>query len=208
VGQTLRLTTAEAAFVLEEPVRAIKKALDEGPIRAALVRKAGASVRALDRSDLVYLFAARALKDEITPKARAELYEALKAGAGEAAAVICFGRLSIDVSDFQAELDQRVGRLAELQDFVEFRADGEALIAGATVEVHRIAALLDGGATAEAVLADYPSLTREQVMSALAYAGAHPKPGRPYPRKSLKRALSSAGLEALDEVLGSPDEGK
>jgi hypothetical protein len=85
-------------------------------------------------------------------------------------------------------------------DTVEFGRDGEADIA-----VHRIAALLDGGTVAEAVLADYPSLTREQVMAAKAYADAHPKPGRPYPPLTAKQALRGAGLEALDEVLGGDD---
>lgn len=115
------------------------------------------------------------------------------------------GRLSIDVSDFQTALDQRVTRLAELHDLVEFRADGEALIAGTAIEVHRIAALLDGGATIDAVLNDYPSLAREQVGAARAYAEAHPKLGRPYPRKTVKRAMKEVGLDALDEVLGRPD---
>lgn len=95
MGQTLQLTAAEAAFVLEEPLRAIKKALDEGPIRPALVRRAGARVRALDRSDLVYLFVARALKEEIAPKARAELYEALKTSGAEAPGG-CARRSSLD----------------------------------------------------------------------------------------------------------------
>jgi hypothetical protein len=55
------------------------------------------------------------------------------------------------------------------------------------------------------ILADYPSLTREQVLAAKAYADAHPKPGRPYPAITAKQALRSAGLEALDEVLGGDE---
>ena len=34
-----------------------------------------------------------------------------------------------------------------------------------------------------------------------AYAEAHPKAGRPYPSKTVKRAIAGAGFEALDEVL-------
>jgi uncharacterized protein (DUF433 family) len=84
---------------------------------------------------------------------------------------------------------------------VEFRPDGEVLLAGTDVEVHRIAALLEGGLSVDEVCEDYPSLDPEAVTVAKAYADAHPKPGRPYPRTTAKRALKGAGLEALDEVL-------
>ncbi|MDR2216273.1 MAG: DUF433 domain-containing protein [Nevskiaceae bacterium] len=67
-------------------------------------------------------------------------------------------------------------------------------------EVYRIAALLDGGASVEQVLRDYPSLSREHIETAKAYAQTNPKQGRPYPRTSVKRALQGAGLEALDAV--------
>ena len=48
---------------------------------------------------------------------------------------------------------------------------------------------------------DYPSLTDKQIATAKAYAEAYPKSGRPYPAKTVKRAVKGAGLEALDEVL-------
>ncbi len=71
-----------------------------------------------------------------------------------------------------------------------------------STEVYRIAALLEGGMPVDAVLADYPSLTFDQVVAAKAYADAHPKPGRPYPPITAKQALRGAGLDAVDEVLG------
>ena len=40
-----------------------------------------------------------------------------------------------------------------------------------------------------------------QIATARAYAEAYPKSGRPYPAKTVRRALKGAGLEALDEVL-------
>jgi hypothetical protein len=63
-----QFTAAEAAFVLREPVRAVKKSLDLGPVRPVLVRRAGASVRAIEWRDLFYLYAVRALRDELTPR--------------------------------------------------------------------------------------------------------------------------------------------
>jgi uncharacterized protein (DUF433 family) len=194
-------TPTEAAFVLREPVRAVRKALDDGPVRARLVARPGGRVRAIDEADLLYLFAVQALRDELTPKGRGEFYHALKDASVEDVHEVRFGRLSVAIDDFKAEVAARARELAALSDQMEFRADGEPVLKGMDVEVHRIAALLDGGLTPEEVSQDYPSLDPASVLVAKAYADAHPKPGRPYPRTTTKRALKGAGLEALDEVL-------
>lgn len=195
-----QFTAAEAAFVLREPVRAVKKSLDFGPIRSVLVRRAGAPVRAIGWSDLFYLYAVRALRDELTPKARSEFYEALQQTPIERSDEVRFGRFRISVRDLIDEVERRTSDLAALAEKVEFRADGEPLLKGTQIEVYRIAALLDGGALIEQVLEDYPSLSKQNVETAKAYAEAYPKAGRPYPRTSVKRALQNAGLEALDDA--------
>ncbi len=200
MAHTAQFTAAEAAFVLREPVRAVKKALDAGPVRPVLLRRAGAPVRAIEWRDLFYLYAVRALRDELTPKARTEFYEALQQAPIERGDEVRFGRFRISVSDLVKEVERRTTDLTALADKVEFRADGEPMLKGTSTEVYRIAALLEGGAPIEQVLEDYPSLSRNQVETAQAYAEAYPKAGRPYPRTSVKRALQGAGLEALDGV--------
>ncbi|WP_310303592.1 DUF433 domain-containing protein [Sphingomonas sp. BE270] len=195
-----QFTAAEAAFVLREPVRAVKKSLDLGPVRPVLVRRAGASVRAIEWRDLFYLYAVRALRDELTPKARGEFYEALQQMPIEHGDEVRFGRFRVSIRDLVQEVELRTSDLAELAEKVEFQADGEPLLKGTRIEVYRIAALLDGGASVDQVREDYPSLSREQVETAKAYAEAYPKAGRPYPRTSVKRALQGAGLEALDDA--------
>jgi uncharacterized protein (DUF433 family) len=112
-----------------------------------------------------------------------------------------FGRLSVSIDDLKAEVEKRARELASLAKKIEFRPDGEAVLKGTDVEAHRIAALLAGGMSAEEVRQDYPSLTLGQIATARAYAEAYPKSGRPYPAKTVKRALKGAGLEALGEVL-------
>ncbi len=205
MSQTVQFTAAEAAFVLQEPVRAVKKALDAGPIRPVLLRRAGASVRTIGWSDLFYLFAVRSLRDELTPKARAEFYEALQRDPLERGREVRFGRIRVAVADLIDEVEKRMTKLTELADKVEFRSDGEAVLKGTDIEVYRIAALLDGGLAIKEVLADYPSLTPDEISTAKGYADAHPKSGRPYPRTTAKRALRGAGLEALDEAFGDDD---
>lgn len=200
MAHSAQYTAAEAAFVLREPVRTVKKALDAGPVRPVLLRRAGASVRAIEWRDLFYLYAVRALRDELTPKARTEFYEALQQAPIERGDEVRFGRFRIAVSDLVKEVERRTTDLTALADKVEFRTDGEPLLKGTSIEVYRVAALLDGGASIEQVLEDYPSLSRKKVGTAQAYAEAYPKAGRPYPRTSVKRALQGAGLEALDDA--------
>ena len=202
MNQMTQFTAAEAAFVLREPVRAVKKALDTGPVRPVLRRKAGTPIRTIGWADLFYLFAVKALRDELTPKARAEFYEALQQGGLALDGEVRIGRIRIAVADLVREVDERTTELSQLAGKVTFRDDGEAVLKGSDIEVHRIAALLDGGLSVADVQSDYPSLDRDAVEAARAYAGVHPKPGRPYPKTTAKRALRGAGLEALDEVIG------
>jgi uncharacterized protein (DUF433 family) len=98
------------------------------------------------------------------------------------------------------EVERRTTDLAALAEKVTFRVDGEPFLKGTEIEVYWIAALLDGGASIEQVLEDYPSLSRKEIEAARAYADAYPKAARPYPRTSVKRALQGAGLEALDDA--------
>jgi uncharacterized protein (DUF433 family) len=206
MNRSAHFTPAEAAYVLREPVRLVKKALDAGPVRPALSRKAGAPVRTIAWPDLFYLFAVKELRDELTPKARTEFHRALQGSALAQDGEVRFGRFRVAVADLVREVDRRTAELAGLATRIDFRPDGEPVLKGSDIEVHRIKALLDGGLSVDEVLSDYPSLTRDAVVTARAYAEAHPKPGRPYPGTTVKRAMQRAGLEALDEVLDDAAE--
>src|SRR5277367_4929547 len=94
-----QFTAAEAAFLLREPIRAVKKAMDRGPVRAVLQLRSGAAVRVIDQADLLYLFTVRALHDDLTPRARGELYEAVRRVRPERADDILFGRFRVAVAD-------------------------------------------------------------------------------------------------------------
>lgn len=48
---------------------------------------------------------------------------------------------------------------------------GQACIKGTRIPVHLVVKLLASGDTIEEILADYPSIKREDVLACLAYAG-------------------------------------
>lgn len=200
MAEQTQFTAAEAAFVLREPVRAVKKALDRGPVRPVLHPRSRTSVRKISWADLFYLFAVRVLGEDLTPKARAELYEAVQRAQPSAADEVRFGRFRIVVADLVDEVKKRVADLAELQNKVALADNGKALLDARGIEVHRIAALLRGGLSVNAVMEEYPFLSQDAVETAWAYAQAFPRPGRPYPRTTAATARREAALEPPEEV--------
>jgi uncharacterized protein (DUF433 family) len=200
MAEQTEFTAAEAAFVLREPIRAVKKALDRGPMRPVLQPRAGSSVRVISSTDLFYLFAVRVLSEDLTPKARAELYEALQRARTCDADEVRFGRFRIAVADLVDEIKKRIAELAALQTKVARAGNGKAVLDARGVEVHRIAALLRGGLSVNAVVEEYPFLSPEAIEMARAYAQAFPRPGRGYPRTTAARARREAQLELPEQV--------
>lgn len=184
-----QFTAAEAAFLLREPLRAVKKALDRGPVRPRRRVSAGASVRVIDRADLLYLFAVRALRDDLTPKAREDFYHAVRRAIPGRCDTVRFGRFEVALADIVDTVKQRTDALDALRDSVAFAGDGTAILHPRGIAVHRIAALLNGGLSVDAVLEEYPFLSRTAVETAQDYAKACPRPGRPYPRTTANRAM-------------------
>ena len=81
---------------------------------------------------------------------------------------------------------------------IAFDERGRAVIAGTTVEAHRIAALLDGGLMdIDEVVRDFVSLTHAQVLAAKAYADEHPWTGEPYPLLTAKKAMREVKSDVL-----------
>ncbi len=177
-------------------------------MRAVLQLRFGAQVRVIGWSDLLYLFVVRALRVDLTPKARAEFYEALSRAQPDCADEVRFGRFHVAVADLVDELKQRTTELDELRGKVEFADNGNAVLASRGVEVHRIAALLNGGLSVNAVLEEYPFLSEDAVEVARTYAQTWPRPGRPYPRTTSNRAMRDTAEEEEPpfEVLQDEDD--
>lgn len=193
-------TTAQAAFLLGAPLDTFKKAVDRSPVKPRVVRRAGLWVRYFAFHDLVYLRAVHDLARWISRESRPDFYEAVKRTELDQDDVVAFGPMTVKVRPYVIYVQVKSKELAKLESEI-VTSKGEARIRGTEIEAHRIAALVDGGMSVADVLRDYPSLKERQVLAAKAYAEAHPKPGRPYPKQTAKGAMRSADLSALHDLL-------
>lgn len=197
MSDTETYSLSEAAFVLGQPVSEVRRTIERKGIRCQLIIRGGRRMRVLDHKTLVFLNWARDHQDEIKPA----LWQKLYANLTEHSVLpthIDAGVFRVSLREAAQQVLRRLGALRDQANQIEFTEDGDAVLKGTDVEVHRIAGLLQGDMSRDEVLGDYPSLSADQVDLAVSYAAAHPKPGRPYPPLSAKAALRKADLSALD----------
>jgi uncharacterized protein (DUF433 family) len=195
-------TTAQAAFIVGADPQAFTKVVDRTPVRPRVVKREGVRTRYFAMADLVYIHALDELTKAYTPKSRAELYAALRRAPHHGLREIAFGEHKYQIQRHVRSVEERARQLEKLSGQID-RSSGEALVKGTSIEAHRIAALLDGGMSVAEILGDYPSLNEEKVLAAKAYAEANPKPGRPYPTRTVKAAMRKVNLSALDAFADS-----
>lgn len=193
------LTLAEAGYVLNRSAAALNKAVDTGVIRARQRRTGSGVQRLLGPAEMRFLLVAGRLERDLTPVGRRRLYDAIRQLSADTHSVT-LGELVLDLGKIDADLKSRLHRLDELRRWVEAGPDrNEPIIKGTKIPVYMVAALARGQSIEE-IVNDLPSLIRDQIEAAIEYAKAYPKRGRPYPPRSLKRALSElADLGTFDE---------
>jgi uncharacterized protein (DUF433 family) len=181
--------------VLERSNLAINKAVDSGLIRASTHRGPGGRgmLRVLGKPELRFLKLADVLDKDLTPLGQRKTYEAIRR-LPDQQHQLRLGVLTVELLPLDRAIEERLGRLVALRSRVETPASGEPMIRGTTVPVYVVAGLTKGETVRE-ILEDYPSLTRAQVETAIEYAKAYPKKGRPYPARSFTRMVADLGLE-------------
>ncbi|MER9313261.1 DUF433 domain-containing protein [Mesorhizobium australicum] len=208
MSATQTLTLSEAGYVLERSPTAINKAVDTGVIRVQQRRIGKAVQRLVGPAELRFLLLAEQLEGDLTPAGRRRLYVAVRRLPDDAHH-LTLGQIVLDLARIDQNLRIRLQRLEQVRKKVDIDADrDEPLIRGTSIPVYMVAALAREE-TPEEILDDYPSLSRTQVDAAIEYAKAYPKRGRPYPGRSLKRALAAladtGAFEEREESLkGSP----
>ena len=224
------VTLQEAQFLVDRPIDEINKAIERGEVttrielvttpaqakrkrvRSAVQRGRATNargyappktstqkVRMLGPEGLVYLALGKDLQESLTPMARRRLVEAIHASS--ATDKVTIGFVQVQLKEARAKLARRYKALRDVHTGIDKRAGTEPMFRGTDVKVYQIAALAEGQGVDE-TLEDYPGLKRKQVLRALDYARAYPKKGRPYPARSLKRAignLAASGVFAVSE---------
>lgn len=157
-------------------------------------------VRMLDPQGLVYLALGRDVQESLTPLGRRKLFAAI-AQSPKGTDQVSIGLVHVPLKEARVRLLKRYRALRDVRTGINERAGAEPVFRGVDVKVYQIAALAEGQGVDE-TLEDYPGLKRKQVLRALDYARAYPKKGRPYPARSLKRAISELaanGVFSVDE---------
>lgn len=200
--KTLTITLREAAFVFGDKLKDVVRTVEEHAELATKLAVGSRTLRVLGMPDLIYLQALGEVGEMLTPIGRRQLHEALLNG--KAKNEVSVGSFLLPLDRLQSNVEKRLEALDALKDGVDGSPE-DPFIKGTKIEVYRVSALLDGGATPEGVARDYPTLSREQIELARAYAEAIPKKGRPYPKTSFKSAVRRLNLDALDDVLAEEE---
>lgn len=186
----IELTTSEVAAVVDQPLHRIQKLIDGGVLPRTLTPSGR---RVLGAPDVLFVWILERVFADAPPGA--ELRAALRArlaevarGTGAVDEDVLHVSPHLAVHGLRAladELQTRLVRLAGAHALVMRDPEilgGEPVIRGTRISVYLVAAMLEQGASAEELQADYPTLSRDQLELAALYAKASPRPGRPRTR--------------------------
>jgi uncharacterized protein (DUF433 family) len=198
----ISLTLNEAGYVVGQSSTAINRAVDRGIIKATFERRGKSRLRKIGSPELRFLAIAGEVEKDLTPAARRKVYEAMRRLPPDA------DLLSVGIMEFRlGDVDRRIaGRLRQLQavkKIIEERSGADPVISGTEVSAYVVAALAHGETIAE-IIGDYPGLKPEQIEAAVEYAKVYPRPGRPLPGRSFKKALADMAEAGVWDV-GSDD---
>jgi uncharacterized protein (DUF433 family) len=176
------LTPSEAAVVSGVSVRDVHRVIDEHILPEDLYFAEQA--RSFKSQACVfisfYFRAASRLTSEERQKMIALASKLPEDGTGTKAIQDDF--LTIDLSGFRKDVDDRLNRLRAAQECVISDPEilgGALVVRGTRVPVYHVAASLAAGTPMDRIRAAYPSLNLEQVELAALYAEANPQRGRP-----------------------------
>ena len=197
------LSSSEAAVIAGVTVRDINRVIDEQLLPEGFATVEGGRRIRLAACPLVgfYFRAAKALTAEerrllihrFAERITADMADRPFAGWRKADWSVRDGFLTVSLSDFVAEADDRSARLAAAQDMVVEDAailGGTPVIRGTRIPVHDVAASVAKGMSRECILAAYRGLDETMLDLAVLYAEANPVRGRP-------RRLASLPADAV-----------
>lgn len=184
-------TPAEAGALSEIAVKAVNNAIDKHIVDAVSspARKSGRAglgaksrgKRLLTRDDVVLLRVWRSIGGALPPERRAQLLSAIKANR-DLATFKVDEVLIVDVGAARREVDERDRMLAAANEAIISNPDvlgGEPVFRGTRMSVYALAAMLEGDADEDDLLANYPKMNRHMLDMARIWVAGNPRVGRP-----------------------------
>lgn len=172
------LTVPEAAFLARVSPRLVQNEIDE---RIVASRLAGGR-RSISGVDLLYLSAVRRLYDQMAPRLRRQVRNAIVHSVAERAETAGVEFFVVTLKALEDDVLEGFETLERIKrDFVVSNTDilgGEPVLRGTRLSIRLIADLVKQGASATE-LADEFDLSLEQIHAALTYDSVTPKRGRP-----------------------------
>lgn len=179
------LTVPEAAFIARVSPRMVQHEIDERIVEAC-TRDGRRSVSGID---LLYLYAVRCVHNQMTPKLRRQVRDAIASAAARNETTARIESFVICLASLEEDLLASLNTLESAKrDFIEVRADvlaGEPVIRGTRLSARFVAKLVCDGAGLEELNEEY-DLTAEQVQAAVLFDRVSPKRGRPRERCSYR----------------------
>ena len=174
-------TPTEAAVLTRLSLKAVNNAIDKNLVPTTTRARSDDSGRMLNRQALLALSLEQRLASSFFPDLRRRLFERLAASPHQVLSLED-GLIKIDLREPRRALAASLRDLRRARSFVVSDAEiqgGDPVFRGTRVPVHAIAAWMDQGTTAGAILKAYPRLTTDMIRLAPIYAQAYPLRGRP-----------------------------
>jgi uncharacterized protein (DUF433 family) len=179
--RTLEYTPAEASFITGLSVKAVNKALDDREIIVHTVRNRGRRHRYVPYGSVVCLQLHAEGLGQLPKKARKDLYRRI-ASQPMQSHLKYTEALFVDVGAARIKVRNKLKEILKAKKMIVSDPEimgGSPVFRGTRVPVYLVADMLTQGASIEEILDGYPSLTREMVSMAPAFAKANPRRGRP-----------------------------
>ena len=174
-------TPAQAAVITGLSLRSVRKAIDGGLVPSTARNQGNRTLRYLSEAALVCLHLESSGLSLFPPATRqalmAEVMRSPRLKHLHPSSIV-----TVDLRPSRRFVSRAVRLLRRIESMVSEDPavmSGAPVFKGTRVPVHQIAFEVESGATLDEILADYPSITREQTEMALLYAKAHPRTGRP-----------------------------
>lgn len=187
----------ETAALADLSERALRNEVDRGVVRPRRIARGRRRDLRLPAAAILYLMLVRETPFALTRNDRADLYRLLvgrerrRGGWTTAGNALKSGIATIDAAAPRRRLAQRLrvyrrglGRLASSPEIL----GGEPVFAGTRIAVRHVGRLALRGVESAEILADFPSLTADDITFARIYAGMKPAPGRPSKRLRVRAA--------------------